>query len=1025
MVAADNTIIQYKKIVHELNDLRNLLRTKLIQLKAIDANVGYPSFNTLVSKVTPTDINSIINYNLPNVPIDTTRHFNTTTDISNYLDSNVALSEMNLLLIKKILFYREYLKHQLRNMGINEKDIKKDDSLKGLILLLNKVEKVKDTRIICDTDILYANYDNVLGLTVYDETDIEVTVGTIEIYDGNILLYSYDVSDDIIIRPTLTGNKTYTLKYINEANDVVYDKYNKSEINANFRIIQTELDGTILLQNITATSKYYTGNIDDTEGYQIDNWDINVNITNHNGQTINHAIPFKIYIGNESHLLYSGETNTLGNKTISNINIPYYSSNFNNFREKAVTFFALIDIDNDDEPIINKLSFIKDPTLENDEITYKRVKFTENNYLDDLNGCVTNISIQNNTLQYTTFQTNQHIKISEVNNLENIVQNLVTELFHNKSNNTLDYETIFTNKYEYVKDEFDTSIPIILKTEMNSDDYIDAILTHPITLYHIPLYINHECLEWYKTDPNMPNAIPITICDELTGLPLSYNEETYNIQINDDTDIVDDKIYYYPININNLPYGENTFNVVLLDEDLSNILNMDFIINVLSNFTLPSETLYYLNDTPDFYYMPKGQPKQSQQVNITTNKTNLNGAYYTQATGLIHGIKQWTIPGTYEVTLTAASQGFTEQRNFTYEIKKPFDYTITNYKKTESITYQINIYDKEHFNWDNNSNITNHVVVKNNNKNVAYTYTYTTSNTKATYNITIPCNSNTYGTNTLTITINGYSESTNFKLYEKLFTLQTTTTNLGLQTIEVLTYDNELNNITINGAGIEQRSVSKVNNTFLIECMITQASPNGTTLYMSNNDDITENATIIIPKFSIDSEFYIDTPKFYETDNNHNYIHWDIDSAPVSETITIIFNNGLTNATKTQNIGSSINNPTFYDYYNVNLSPGTYTAFITFNGSNNYNSFTKSLTYTVKSVITYLSNIDFDNNNDLLITTVTSNEINNTSLISDIDILNDDLVITSMNISNDEDSNLENIITTINIDDNKDLTTKK
>ena len=1134
-MTAQDVVNEYITTINKLEELRLLLKRKLIQLKAIDStglidgkNVTLPK---LLTKVNPTDLNSVINKNLPNQPIDLTDNF--VTDLNN---SQYSIEAFNSLLIDKINFYRKYMMYQLENMGVPKYDINTAITLKKLILLLDKVERIRTVDyIFCDEDTLIVNQDNEIKVTILDEIGYDVISGVLEIYENGTCIYRKNVDKDVIIKPTTIGEHTYSFRYVNitldENNNEIntVNKYITSNFfNITFDVIYTPLDGSIILKNITPTSKYYTIEEDGIEGYVVDKWDIDVNITNIDGDAINQRIPFKIYMNDTNHLLYTGVTDASGYAKIDNINIPYCNSEFVNFKEEAITSYKkpeapepndsiyntfqsdeiidikfglvdengepisgaevklyiddnthifserlqLIDIQKkeintlltisseqitvqngnqlkidaiyiddfgepiedaevvfyanpDDKDVESELSFVKNPTLETkiiieDEeevekevITYSRVNFTSNNYLDDLNGCITDISIVNGVLQYSTFQTSQHIKISNINNLRNKVGYIITELFYDGEN--VDYETINLKKYEYEKDIENTDVYLILETTLDASGYENITIDHPIIIYHIPISTNQQYLTWYKTDPDIPNVIPFVLYDELTGDPLTYIHDIYHIQINDDYDIVDDVVYNYPIDINSLPYGQtilyltlsyrdlshmqisgprvvqanNNYNYTLkiydennnpienatikiynIEDETANIVfDTSFVITLLSNFVLPSKTSYYLNDTPEIYYLPKGEAIQSQKVNITTNNNSLNGSYYTSNTGLIHIIQEWLTATTYILTLIAASQGLTEQRSFTYELKKPFDINVKSYNKTQGIVYELKIYDKDHFDWSNAININDYVVVKNNNNNVSYTYTSSTTTTQATYNITIPCNSNTYGTNTIKITINGYTETLTFKLYQHLFELQTTTTYLGNQTIQVKTFDDNLTTMNISGTGVTQNSITKSNNVFNINCNITQAAPNGITLSMTDNNGTTETATLTIPKSNITTDFYIEDNSFPYQISTDNYIHWNIDATPTSENISVIFNNGVNNTTKTISLGTAITNATFYNFYGTTQAPGTYTASITFNGNNNYNSFTKTLTYTIEqlnSTMSIASRYTVYNSNELL-----------------------------------------------------------
>ena len=140
MTAAD-VVNEYIAIINKLEELRLLLKKKLIQLKAIDSsglidgeNVTFPK---LLTKVNPTDINSITNKQLPNQPVDLTDDFVTDFKINGSFNSQYSIEDFNSLLIDKFNFYREYLMYQLENMGVSKNEINQAITIKNLILPLD------------------------------------------------------------------------------------------------------------------------------------------------------------------------------------------------------------------------------------------------------------------------------------------------------------------------------------------------------------------------------------------------------------------------------------------------------------------------------------------------------------------------------------------------------------------------------------------------------------------------------------------------------------------------------------------------------------------------------------------------------------------------------------------------------------------------------------------------------------------------------------------------------------------------
>ena len=456
-------------------------------------------------------------------------------------------------------------------------------------------------------------------------------------------------------------------------------------------------------------------------------------------------------------------------------------------------------------------------------------------------------------------------------------------------------------------------------------------------------------------------------------------------------------VYNYDVDINALNYGENVINITLLSDSSQIIFVTSIIITLLSNFILPEKTIYFLNDTPDIYYKPKGVSQSNQSVLIN------NIQYYTNSEGLINELKNIKTTGEHNLILKANSQGLTEEKSFLYELKQPFKIEQKSYHKTQGITYRITIYDNEHINW-NTTTPQSIISVKNNGNNINYNYSFIQSSTELIYDITIAAN-DAIGTNILTVTIGEYSESKIFKLYSHLFELQTTTTNLGQQTLKIQSLSDDTESITITGTGISQQSTTKTNDIFNVLCIISQAG--NITLNISDGE-ITETATLTINKSNIDSSISMDLKKFTLGYNNNVQAIWHINNVPVEDTITVIINNAGTQTTKTQLINNEKNETISFSITNLNI--GTNTLSITFVGNTNYNSFTKSINYEILNV---LNNIYLDNNQNLILNFNTPN----TNVTTNINLNgNNDLVI-EKNTYDYIDNSIENV----SLNNDKDL----
>ncbi|MBR3212889.1 MAG: hypothetical protein IKF79_00085, partial [Methanosphaera sp.] len=495
------------------------------------------------------------------------------------------------------------------------------------------------------------------------------------------------------------------------------------------------------------------------------------------------------------------------------------------------------------------------------------------------------------------------------------------------------------------------------KTKLNNPEYPNAELYHDITIYNIPLRIDDSYLTWYKSDPNIPPSIPIVLYNEKTDEPLSYLDQEYTITVNGESDTMISPTYNYDININDLSYGDTNLNVTL-STDNTELMSLHKTITILSNFELPSKTIYYVNNTPDIYYKPKGNIAQNKQAKVN------NTTYYTNANGLLHAIKDNKTIGNYTLTLVAASDGLSEERNFSYELKKPFIINRTSYNQYSQIVYAITFYDKEHVGWGSNQGVSfapnpeNFINIMNeNNENISYTYTSNLTNDSITYYVTINKATNTVGTNTLTVEVNGYSETDIFEFssYEHLYELITTETDVGQnKVLQIQCNDPNIHTVTISGTGIiKQNTITQTtDNVLLVSCNINKASPVGTRISMSY-DDIIETSILKIQKGNISGKAFIGTSinsehiSSFSIDEAQEYGFYCNISFPISPRLQqrYVVSDGKNNYTRTSE--SLSQSARVYALKDVNCIPGTYMATLTYNGDSDFNSYTNSLAYTI------------------------------------------------------------------------------
>lgn len=485
-MSAEDLIQIYKKNNEKIYELRALLMEKLFALQAIDEETfeNYPSFFQLLNKVSTDYIDNVYTIDvLGGAPLDDTHHFTTKEEIHNYVQ-NHSFSEMNLILLDKLLYYNKYLSYQLKHMGVNASIVNQTLTLKGLILLLDQIEIIKNTSISLQSTTLYLYYNNNLDITVYEAgTDHAIDFGEIELYEDGILKETFDLRKEIRYEPHVTpGMHLYTFKYKEN------NQYHGSELNVNINVQYASLNGVL--------------DTTPNPGYTNDQYALDITITDAKGDSINQNIPFKIYFETTDYpVVNNGLTSRDGRVMYSDISIPYPSCMFTQNKEYAIEIFKELEEPNNN--VLDKeLSFIKNPKIQNNKLVYERVTYTKNHYLKALNGCVTDIYINNaNNLVYTTFNTDNNAKIKDVNT--SAIASLITDIFYKE--NTIYYETLTTNKYDY-KGRVPVTTSLILETQIENDPiHANGTIKQEI---EIKSYLEHDFIlfdEYFNIDLTLKN----------------------------------------------------------------------------------------------------------------------------------------------------------------------------------------------------------------------------------------------------------------------------------------------------------------------------------------------------------------------------------------------------------------------------------------------------------------------------------------------------------------------------------------
>lgn len=305
-------------------------------------------------------------------------------------------------------------------------------------------------------------------------------------------------------------------------------------------------------------------------------------------------------------------------------------------------------------------------------------------------------------------------------------------------------------------------------------------------------------------------------------------------------------------------------------------------VEILSNFTLPHEVLFFLNNTPQIEYHPLGEITMNKRVHVTIEKlvhyteatqlvidgelqyeTDTANEYvldedgqkipimittayddydesvydcYTNASGILHNFNKLLSPGQYNITLTSDSDNLNETVYYNYELKEPFKIELVEYQKTSHVIYDVFIYDI-----DNADNI--QYVVNGDDYDVI-----TVSNTNNAQYVKqrIQINAVDSGTYTLTISLNQYDIEKDFTFFNHIFELQTPSVDFGESSIQILCHDESIDYIEIDGLDVQY--IERNNNIFNVHIVSNETGPIN---FSVNSDNIKEFFTLTINKIDI------------------------------------------------------------------------------------------------------------------------------------------------------------------------------
>lgn len=460
------------------------------------------------------------------------------------------------------------------------------------------------------------------------------------------------------------------------------------------------------------------------------------------------------------------------------------------------------------------------------------------------------------------------------------LSNIDIELQNGCINRT--FKTDDNGKYTFTSKIGDTGqCPLKFITNANSTEYTNVEIEYNI-------FIKYNML---STSTNITNyagktyTYDLEIHNEDTNqIDTSYDGQRVNI-VYENGDIITETIQNGKISHSrtSLIAGEYSIGWIFYGEDFETSTKTN--IHILSNFTLPNEDAFFLNTTPTIKYHPLGNITANKEVEVSVkglvtvsveaydennnqifkedDDGNLIPVYTneiqeqaiipegtifkTDSNGVLTDFTTILDAGQYKVTLKSHGDDLNEIISYAYELKKPFTIELSDYDKKDHAEFKLIIYD---LNNSINYSATNGT---NNIWDIRVEEEDTPANINEYISKIIRWNamSSTIGTNTLTIEQNGYIETLNFKLYDRLFSFSEggvlstqITRTVGVANIQIVCIDESVDSISIEGT--EVLSIEKINDLFNVE--IINRSTGLKTLLITDDSGAQESLTINVIK---------------------------------------------------------------------------------------------------------------------------------------------------------------------------------
>ena len=536
---------------------------------------------------------------------------------------------------------------------------------------------------------------------------------------------------------------------------------------------------------------------------------------------------------------------------------------------------------------------------------------------------------------------------------------------------------------------------ITVSTTYENTDYImNETVDYQVIIKYNPLYQEINTYEDYLGKSQYQYILKIK--NEDTGT--LYDDTLFsnkNITMSLDgqilgTTAISNGIATYNISLTQITTGEH-----ILYWNIDGNQTKTFI-TIYSNFIIPSQKKYYVDNTPDIIYAPLNTktygtnqwiPIANKNVNAILEYTKIlnvdtdeqtgeeivesttiteNITLTTNNQGILTGIKNYTDIGKYKITLTSASDNLSETTvPYEYEEAEPYVINITQYSKREPFALEatVTVYDETFL--DITSTLTNNnltlsgVKRQSDNQNELIFYYGNNSIQEGSYTLNFIKNNQ--------IINNNFT----FSFIANPLVLLTQSTSIGTHTIELLCNDASIEEINFESDYITANTITKEENKFIIDATFIKAGNIAFTIY-TENEEIpfiiavnkgTLNPSILIEKITPNGQ----TQTIYNPDTGQEEIittnlieevtqcYYDevdkinislILDEPLIDSINVAYSFNNQNI-ETYTFTTEENNKTFL--IPNNTIPGVYNLSFTYTAGNNssYNSFQLTDTFTI------------------------------------------------------------------------------